>query len=356
MARNSAFEHLNSGILVLDTAGRVVDCNPTARRILSQSENTVIGVPITEAWPDSPEYVRGHAGDAAQSGSLTLRHNGDRRFYDVAVSPVYDGRNTLVGQLILFHDSTERERADAERRTLEVKALAQSKLATLGQLATGVAHEVNQPLAYISMMIQGRREDFELKDVDEEAVVPRLDTAIAQVERIIRIVRHLRTFGRSDNIEMAPVNLETILDDTMMLLGEHLRLTNIAVERQVEESIPRVLGSANQLEQVFINLFQNSTDSFPLDQRDAKISVDVSSVAPKDAVQITFSDNGSGIAPGHLDRIFEPFFTTKAVGEGTGLGLSIVYGIIQDHSGTITCESEYTGGTKFVITLPTEGA
>ena len=121
-------------------------------------------------------------------------------------------------------EMAERERAEAERRMLEVQALAQSKLATLGQLATGVVHEVNQPLAYISMMVQGLREDFELKDVDEEAVVRRLDTAIAQVERIDKIVRHLRTFGRSDSIEKAPVNLETVLDDTMLLLGERLRL------------------------------------------------------------------------------------------------------------------------------------
>ena len=138
----------------------------------------------------------------------------------------------------------------------------------------------------------------------------------------------------------------------MLLLGGHLVATNIEVERRIDTDLPLVVGNANQLEEVFINLFQNSTDAFWEDQADAKISVTISEIPNEAARQVQFSDNGSGIAPAYLDRIFEPFFTTKEEGQGTGLGLSIIHGIITDHRGTIKCESEYTKGTTITITLP----
>ena len=256
VARNMAFEHVNSGILVLDTSERVVDCNITARRILSQSESEVIGLPISEAWPDSPDFVRGHASDARQYGTVTVERHGDRRIYDIGVSPIYDGRKSVVGRLILFHDSTERERAESERRALEVKALAQSKLATLGEVAAGVAHEINQPLTYISTMIQSLREDLRLKDFDEESAQDRLAESQRQVERITRIVQHLRTFGRADDTEMGTVHLGTVLDNTLLLVEERLRNQKVEVEHVVEEGLPMVTGNANQPEQVFVKLFE----------------------------------------------------------------------------------------------------
>ena len=148
------------------------------------------------------------------------------------------------------------------------------------------------------------------------------------------------------------MSLEAVVDNTLLLLGEQLRVANIEVERRIESDLPLVMGDANQLEEVFINLFQNSTDAFWEDQADAKVDVTISKMLDEEAIRIQFSDNGVGIAPAHVDRIFEPFFTTKEEGQGTGLGLSIIYGIITDHRGNITCESEYTKGTTINITLP----
>jgi C4-dicarboxylate-specific signal transduction histidine kinase len=270
------------------------------------------------------------------------------------VSPVFDGRSRLVGHLILLQDSTDRQRAEAERRTLEIKALAQSKLATLGEVATGVAHEINQPLTYINTTIQALQEDLRLNDLRQESAHKRLTESLRQVKRITDIVQHLRTFGRADDVDMKAVQLRDVLNDTMLLLGEHLRHRNIEVERRVDEGLPMVEGNASQLEQVLINLFQNSAYALGDNPNAPKISVDMAAYNDS-TVRIVFSDNGTGIAPVHMDRIFEPFFTTRAVGEGTGLGLSIVYGIIQDHRGTISCESEHAKGTTFTITLPTDG-
>ncbi len=261
-----------------------------------------------------------------------------------------DANETLRGEI------AERMKAEDGRRALEVKALAQSKLATLGQVATGVAHEVNQPLTFINTMIQGVQEDLELGDLDEEALKKRLAQAVRQVERINAIVTHLRTFGRADEAAMREVSLATVLDNTLLLLGESLRLRNVKVERRVEEGVPAIWGNANQLEQVFINMVKNSVDAFPDGTQDATVGVGLDQSEDGTTVRVTFSDNGVGIAPAHLPRIYEPFFTTKAVGEGTGLGLSIVYGIVADHDGTIECQSEYTKGTTFTVTLPVAGA
>jgi len=254
----------------------------------------------------------------------------------------------------LADEINERRSAEQAQRALEVKALAQSKLATLGQVAAGLAHEINQPLTYISTMNQVILESINLNDLDVERATERLAESHKQIGRITKIVQHLRTFGRADETEMTPVDLQTILDDTLLLLGERLRLNNILLEQDTEEGLSRVIGSSSQLEQVFINFFQNSIDALNGDTAEKKITVRIRDSLGDSSVQIEFSDNGPGIPPEHLDKVFEPFFTTKLVGQGTGLGLSIVYGIIQDHGGTITCRSEQGVATTFVVTLPAE--
>jgi len=254
----------------------------------------------------------------------------------------------------LADEISERQSAEQARRAVEVKALAQSKLATLGQVAAGLAHEINQPLTYISTMNQVILEGINLNDLDVDRAAERLEESHKQIGRITKIVQHLRTFGRADETEMTPVDLQSILDDTLLLLGERLRLNNILLERHTEEGLSRVIGSSSQLEQVFINFFQNSIDALSGNTSEKKITVRIRESLDDSSVQIEFSDNGPGIPPEYLDRVFEPFFTTKLVGLGTGLGLSIVYGIIQDHGGTITCRSEQGVETTFVVTLPAE--
>ena len=259
----------------------------------------------------------------------------------------------------LKREITERERAQDERRSLEIKALAQSKLATLGEVATGLAHEINQPLTYISTIGQVILEDIKIDQFDPERAESQLSEAYRQVGRINRIIQHLRTFGRADDGEVAPVDLETALDNTLLLLGQRIRLANINLEREIAPDTPKAIGSANQLEQVFINLFQNSIDALEACSKQRNIGIRLAAGSSEErggpSVHLEFYDDGGGIPSEYIDKIFEPFFTTKPVGQGTGLGLSIVYGIIRDHGGTITCESESDLGTRFIITLPAEG-
>ena len=234
---------------------------------------------------------------------------------------------------------------------MEIRGLAQSKLATLGEVATGVAHEINQPLTYISTMIQAFQEDIELDDLDQENIMARLSEAGRQVSRITNIVDHLRIFGRQDDTEMTELNLAEVLNSTLLLVGERLRLKGIEFHLEAEEKLPGVWGNSSQMEQVYINLFQNSIDALAHTNK-GEILVALTSAPEHKQVTIKFSDNGVGILPAYIDKVFQPFFTTKEEGEGTGLGLSIIYGIVMDHHGTIDCDSKYTKGTTFTITLP----
>lgn len=249
---------------------------------------------------------------------------------------------------------TERKRAEEEKRRMQMKMLASSKLATLGEISTGVAHEINQPLTYISSLIQSLTRDLKERSIDEEKLEEKLKFASSQVNRIISIINHLRTFGRQYDMQMEKVDFGRILENTLLLLGERIRLRNIKLVRNTGENLPMVWGNQNQLEQVFINLFQNSIDAFKDKKENAEIRVDISRLDNREEVQIKFSDNGPGMEGPIREKIFEPFFTTKEVGKGTGLGLSIIYGIIQEHKGDITCESVINKGTTFTIKIPLE--
>jgi PAS domain S-box-containing protein len=255
--------------------------------------------------------------------------------------------NTIAGII-------ERKRMTSQARQMEIKMVAVSELATLGEVAAGIAHEINQPLAYICSFIQSFEKDFDKRIVDLPWVRDRLGKAYGQAKRIDKIIRHLRTFGRKDKGEilMTPLKISDVLNDTLLIMSERIRLRNINLIINIDEDLPIIHGNSNQMEQVFINLFQNAIDALENVNKESKIYINISLSYNKKYIVIRFKDNGTGIDQHKINRIFEPFFTTKEVGKGTGLGLSIVYGIINDHKGVITCKSKINKGTTFTIELP----
>ncbi|MBF0537106.1 MAG: PAS domain S-box protein [Nitrospirae bacterium] len=298
-----------------------------------------------------------------------LGHSSPQDINDSSIND--EGINDTI---IVAHDMREIRKLEEESHKIQLKMLTSSKMATLGEISTGIAHEINQPLTYISSFLQGLI--LEIKqgalrlgslltvagtdELKREAVV-----AYKQVNRIVDIIQHLRTFGRRDDVEMEPVSIETVLRNCLLLMGERIRLSNIVLTKKIEPDLPPVIGSANQLEQVFINLLQNAMDALSQDKDSAEICIDIRGSEDKKSIVIKITDNGIGIEEEILDRIFEPFYTTKEVGMGTGLGLSIVYGIITGHNGTITCESRPAAvrsetnninkGTTFTINIPVAG-
>ncbi|MBU4153956.1 MAG: response regulator [Proteobacteria bacterium] len=258
-------------------------------------------------------------------------------------------RQLTAANLQLEADLKLQHELESQRRDAEIKMLSQAKLASLGEIATGIAHEINQPLTYIQIILQSTAKDIDNKCLDLKELRCDIDESIRQIRRITNIINHLRTFGRADSGDSDAVSLPRILEGTLVLYSENLRLRNIQLSINTHKDLPLVYGNINQLEQVFNNLLQNAIDALT-DSDDPTITINFR--FNNGMVETSLIDNGSGINNEILTKIFEPFFTTKPTGKGTGLGLSIVYGIIADHNGAIECHSQPGQGCRFTFTLP----
>lgn len=260
----------------------------------------------------------------------------------------YMGRNALIATTTDVTESIQKE----------AQLTQASKMATLGEMATGVAHELNQPLSAIqigtdffrNMVKQGR-------EIPSDELVTVSEQMGEQVARAVGIINHLREFGRKAEIQPEKIDINRPLKGVFTLLSQQLKLRGIKVKLNLNENLPAIMGDSNRLEQVFIDLIINSRDSMEEKQNRSGdpnlVSIlTVRSFQEDSQVVVTISDTGLGIPEEVKSRIFEPFFTTKEVGKGTGLGLSISYGIVKDYNGTIEVESEVDKGTTFKIAFP----
>ncbi|WP_447979199.1 sensor histidine kinase [Candidatus Nitrospira bockiana] len=319
--------------------------------------------------PDDVERVQREFAAALQALDVfeaqfrLVRPDGGLRWIFSKGKIVRDGSGMPVRYVGIAMDITERRLAeeerlkllkDAERREQELREkqaqLVQSaKLASLGELTTGIAHEVNNPLNNISLILGNLIDHLELRPMEQEPLLFRLKLALAQVSKAATIIQHLRTFGRLAPVEREPVSVHDVLQSALGLMQEQLRLRNIELTMTLSPAEPLVLGNRIQLEQVFINLLTNARDAVAEAPRKA---IMLSSLVREDRVELVFRDTGVGIPLEIQGRIFDPFFTTKPVGQGTGLGLSVSYGIVKEHGGQITVMSGAGEGTTFVIQLP----
>jgi C4-dicarboxylate-specific signal transduction histidine kinase len=252
----------------------------------------------------------------------------------------------------LRETTSEMQRREQELRDKQEQLVQAGKLATLGELTTGVAHELNNPLNNIGLFIGNAVDLIELAVTNKGPVVRELDHAMQQVRKATEIISHLRTFGRAAPASRETLFLRRVIERALSLMQEQLRLREIEVTVDLGPEEPVVVGNFIQLEQVFINLLTNARDALADSPR--KGIFIAASVGPR-AVEITFADTGHGIPPGRERRIFDPFFTTKEVGKGTGLGLSITYGIIKEHGGIVSVVSAPGEGARFLIQLPRPG-
>ena len=249
----------------------------------------------------------------------------------------------------LRETTAEIQRREKELRDKQEQLVQAGKLATLGELTTGVAHELNNPLNNIGLFVGNAIDLIEHGLTDEEQIIRQLRHATQQVGKATEIITHLRTFGRAAPVSREPIALRQVIERALALMREQLRLRGIDVVVELGSREPVVLGNPIQLEQVFINLLTNARDAVANSPRKA---IRISASVDSEAVELAFADTGHGIPTGLERRIFDPFFTTKEVGKGTGLGLSITYGIIKEHGGTISVGSPSGLGATFVIRLP----
>ncbi len=220
------------------------------------------------------------------------------------------------------------------------------KLASLGRLAAGVAHEINNPLTGVLTFAHLLKEKSNMEEQDRQD----LDLIIHETTRAAEIVRGLLDFARERAVVMEPLNINEVIGRTIRLIRNQKLFDQIVIAEELAPDLPDIRGDMNQLQQVLLNLSLNACEAMP-----GGGTLTVRTVAEEDRVLIRLSDTGCGIKPEHFDRVFEPFFTTKPVGKGTGLGLSVSYGILQQHGGVIELNSAAGQGTTFTILLPALG-
>ena len=231
------------------------------------------------------------------------------------------------------------------KKQLEEHLAHTEKLAALGQLAAGVAHEMNNPLGTILVLSYLLLEDLERESPEWGQV----EKIVREATRCKEIVKGLLEFSRYTPARMVPVNLNEILENVLGLVSDHLLFQQVEVVRHFHPRLPLVLGDRSRLEQVFINLLLNGAEAM---EGKGRLTVSTEAAQGGELVRVLFTDTGPGIPEGHISRVFDPFFTTKGVGKGVGLGLSISYGIIEKHLGRIAVADTGPHGTTFVVELP----
>ena len=346
------FDSVPSAIFVLDPVTyRIVDINERAVKGYGYSQAELLSMSFLDLSPEEDRadmaFKLGTGGDIA---NIThLKKEGDVIYVNVRVSPsVYGKRNVLI---VTTHNVTARLQT-------EQQLIQASKMATLGEMSTGVAHELNQPLSVIktaSNVILKRLAGG--KEVGQTLLADLNSEIDSQVDRASRIINHMREFGRKPEIKKQEVQVNDAVLDAFTVFGQQLKLREIEVELDLDDTIPLVLADKNRLEQVFVNLILNARDAieekktrFPLLENDKRITI--RSFREDDSIVVTVMDTGIGMSRKVQSKVFEPFFTTKGAGKGTGLGLSISYGIIRDYDGTIDIASEEGKGATFTIRFP----
>ena len=249
---------------------------------------------------------------------------------------------------LLKNEIAERKKAEKEKTDMQKQIFQTSKLASIGELAAGVGHEINNPLAIIFGYMEKISNKYR-KEIPD--LIEPIDIVLNSTERIKKIVDGLRTFARMDTEHIQTVNVHKTINDSISLIETIYKQENIIIENLYKADKSEIKGNIGKLQQVIMNLFSNAKDA--LSQRGGTIKIETRNKRNK--VILKFSDDGVGIKKEDLDRIFDTFFTTKEVGKGTGLGLGISHSIIEGMNGKIEVDSEYGIGTEFTITLPIAG-
>jgi len=270
---------------------------------------------------------------------------------------LYRNRELKLSSEIVSRVNEGLEKAVEERTQKLSQAQAQlfqtAKLATLGEMSAGLAHEINQPLAGISLVAKSFRKLIERDELTPDEINSGLGEIEISVKRMSKVISYIRTFARQDTLDFVKMDINETIESALNLLREQLRLHEITVDLDLAADLPAITGEPYQLAEVWINIIVNARDALDMKETDGEKTLRIASVHdPKSrCILITFSDNGIGMNLEQTKKIFEPFFTTKEVGKATGLGMSISYGIIESHNGRIEAQSSVQGAT-LRVTLP----
>jgi two-component system NtrC family sensor kinase len=336
------FESASDAIATFDANGRFTTFNHAAENISGYRRDELVGQWFAPMVPDDElpkalaHFQKALAGETGLFETSFLRKDGDVRTIQVTYSTPQKDEEVLC----IIRDVTD-------QKMLQEQLIQSEKMSAIGQLVSGVAHELNNPLAGISAFAQLLLTEKRFPPDQRTAA----EMIYAEARRASRIVQNLLTFARQHKPERTSTSVNQVLDDTLELRGYELRVRGIEVIRDYEEQVPETMADAHQLQQVFLNLITNAEQAMEKRQRDTQRLM-VRTRRAGERIRIEIEDTGPGIPSNLLERIFNPFFTTKPTGSGTGLGLSISLGIVREHDGKIWAENAPAGGARFVIELP----
>ena len=340
-----AIEAAPSGMILVDQQGQIILVNAQIEHQFGYSRHELLGQPVEVLVPES--FRAAHVGDRQRffSASSTRQMGKGRELFgrrkDGSEFPIEIGLNPVnapegIHVLASVIDITERKRLEQQLRRTE-------RIAELGTLASGMAHEIGTPMN----VILGRAE-YLLGRVKEETIQKGLQTIITQVERITKVMNQLLAFARRRSPERVPLVLRDVVEQSLEMFEQRFESARIEVKLDTDDRCPNIHADPDQLSQVMINLIMNAIHAMP-DGGSLRIAI----ASADDTVKLTVTDSGHGIPADSLKKVFEPFFTTKEFGKGTGLGLTVVKGILEEHGGSIAVESQEGKGTTFTILLPT---
>jgi histidine kinase len=354
------FKNIPNPVFILDKSNCIIlDCNENTMSVYGYAREELKGKCFDIFFRDRDEFeaLKANFDKTHHERLMNINKSGQRIYVNFWVSAVeFIDKNVLI---VIAADITMS--VETEQQLIQA-----GKMATLGEMATGVAHELNQPLSviktvsgFISKKIKGK------KEIDPDILKTLCEEMESHVDRASKITNHMRLFGRKSVFKKETVNINDVLKRAFDIFSQQLKLREITVVWELDELIPEIQADSVRLEQVFINLLINARDAIvakckaldvplpinenPEDRTDKKITIETSFSGQDPRVRIM--DTGTGIRKSHWDKIFEPFFSTKKVGEGTGLGLSISYGILKEFGADISAYNNQDGGATFVITF-----
>lgn len=334
----NVLESVGEGIISADKEGKIVTLNSRAVEILGSSADNVKGQKIEETLQINKELLASSKENRFLDQEIIFQPLASKEIpLSLRVTPLQDESGQEMGSVILLRDLRE-------VRDLQEKVRRSERLASLGRLAAGIAHEIRNPLSSIRGFAQFFGNRFRGQEEEGYAAV-----MIKEVDRLNRVISELLDFARPQKPHLERQNLQSILESILVLLEEELRKKKIDVEKNYETDLPLVMADHDQISQAFLNLLLNSIESMG---EKGKICLSLKKVQ-SGAVEIVIEDTGRGIPAEDIEKIFEPFFSTKR--KGTGLGLAIVHQIIEGHGGEIKVKSVEGKGTAFYITLLENG-
>jgi len=345
----AVFDSIADGVVIYDSSGCVQHRNHICPGLFPQE--TIVGASCSRLFhheqqnaPMSCPVERALTGENVQISFSTNREGADPRYFDVTATPIEDAVGN-VRALVFLKDVTY-------KRDQELQLLQAEKMSSIGLLAAGVAHEINNPLTsvagYAEALLRRFRDEPDLQEDSRLEVFPKyLSVIIRETYRCKGIIDCLLSFSRKSDGSMEKVDINLALQEVLELVRHKARYENVEIHEDLQPDLPQVLGDDAGLRQVFMNLLINAHQAIK-----GAGTIEITTRGNGSDVVIQVKDTGSGISPELLDRIWDPFFTTKSVGQGLGLGLAVTYNIIKKIGGDIHAESMSGKGSKFTVRLP----